>query len=313
MDSSITPLSVGDRGAGALLGLAIGDALGAPVEFQPRGSFAPVTDMRAGGRFRLLAGAWTDDTAMALCLAESLLASPNLNEQDLLERFCRWAELGENTSTGVAVGIGQITLRNLGNFRRTGALAAPRSRSREDGNGALMRLAPAAILHHTSAENAAEIAVRQARTTHNSARSDQACMFTAYLMAELIRGVPWDAALASALVTQPGSELRACIDRRHSDTEPPSTGFVLDTLEAALWALERSDSFETAVLIAVNLGHDADTVGAVTGQIAGARYGLSAVPPHWLAILAHRERIFGIAGRLIGQETQEFTAYRRRD
>lgn len=236
---------------------------------------------------------------MALCLAESLLASPEFDEKDLLERFCRWAETGENSSTGVAVGIGQITLRNLGHYRRTGTISAPRPRSREDGNGALMRLAPAAIYHHSSPAMAADIAVRQGRTTHDSVLSDQACMFTAYLMAELIRGTSWDTALAETLSMQQGPELRACIDRRHSDSEPPSTGFVLDTLEAALWAIERTDSFETALIAAVNLGHDADTVGAVTGQIAGARYGLSAIPPQWLDVLAHRERIVWLAQQLI--------------
>ena len=294
-----------DRACGALIGLAVGDALGAPVEFRPRGSFSAVSEMRAGGRFRLPAGAWTDDTAMALCLAECLLASSEFDEKDLLERFCRWAEFGENTSTGVAVGIGQITLRNLGHYRRTGQLTAPQPQGRADGNGALMRLAPAAIYHHASPAMAADIAVRQGRTTHNSVLSDQACMFTAYLMAELIRGTPWSTALAEALSMQQGPELRACIDRRHSDSEPPSTGFVLDTLEAALWAIERTDSFETALIAAVNLGHDADTVGAVTGQIAGARYGLSAIPSQWLDVLARRDRILGIAYRLMGQDTQE--------
>lgn len=288
-----------DRGTGALVGLAVGDALGAPVEFQPRGSFAPVDAMRAGGRFRLPAGAWTDDTAMALCLAESLLAHPDLDEADLLQRFRRWAELGENTSTGIAVGIGQITLRNLGNFRRTGSLTAPPSSTPADGNGALMRLAPAAILHHAGPENAADTAIRQGRTTHHSSSSDDTCQFTARLIATLISGTDWPDAIGGAYGAVQTDELRLRITQRDQDAEPPSTGFVLDTLEAALWAVDRTDSFEAALIAAVNLGHDADTVGAVAGQIAGARYGLSGIPVHWLEPLAQRERIEDLALQLL--------------
>ena len=150
-----------DRVAGCLVGLAVGDALGAPVEFKRRGTFAPVTGMRAGGYFRLPAGAWTDDTAMALCLAQSLLAAPEFSELDLLERFWRWLEHGENTSTGRALGVGQNTFRTLSNFRRTGALAAPPNGNRSDGNGALMRMAPVACRYWRKPELARLIAVRR--------------------------------------------------------------------------------------------------------------------------------------------------------
>ena len=135
------------RATGALVGLAIGDALGAPVEFQRRGSFQLVTDMMSGGYFRLPAGAWTDDTAQALCLANSLLEHPDFSAGDFLDRLWGWMERGENTSTGIAIGVGQNTLRVMGNYRRTGALLAPRMPGKADGNGALMRLAPVACLH----------------------------------------------------------------------------------------------------------------------------------------------------------------------
>ncbi|WCR17353.1 ADP-ribosylglycohydrolase family protein [Paracoccus alcaliphilus] len=288
-----------NRAKGALIGLAIGDALGAPVEFQPRGGFAPIIGMRAGGRFRLPAGAWTDDTAMALCLAESLLANPDLDERDLLERFCRWAQHGENSSTGVAVGIGQITLRRLGDFRRTGSLhAAPRSRG--DGNGALMRVAPVAIRHFRDPRKAAEIAIRQSRTTHASVLSEQCCAFSVQLISRLVLGEEWSTALAEAQVELQAPELLAMLDRCNSAGEPPSTGYVVDTLEAALWAVSRTQSFEEALLAAVNLGHDADTVGAVAGQIAGARYGSEAIPVAWAETLVQRARIEKLADLVPG-------------
>lgn len=285
------------RAKGAMVGLAIGDALGAPVEFRPRGSFAPVVGMRAGGRFRLPSGACTDDTAMALCLAESLLADPDLDERDLLERFCRWAEHGENSSTGIAVGIGQITLRRLGDFRRTGSLqAAPRTRG--DGNGALMRVAPVAIRHFRDPQEAARIAIRQSRTTHASVLSEQCCAFAAHLIARLALGAAWKAALDEAQAQLQAPELVALFDRRNAAEPPPSTGYVVDTLESALWAVSRTTSFEAALLAAVNLGHDADTVGAVAGQIAGARYGLQAIPPRWLGTLVEGAHIEQMAAAL---------------
>ena len=168
-------VSACDRALGAFVGLAIGDALGAPVEFCRRDTFEPVTGMRAGGYFKLPAGAWTDDTAMALCLAESLIGHPELDQKDLLDRFCLWADKGVNTSTGVCVGIGQNTLRVLGNYHRKGELFAPETRQKSDGNGAIMRLAPVAARHLRAPLEAKRIAAQQSRATHYSDLSAGAC------------------------------------------------------------------------------------------------------------------------------------------
>lgn len=245
----------------------------------------PVTGMRSGGVFKLPAGAWTDDTAMALCLAESLLAAPELAHQDLLDRFCDWAANASNTSTGVCVGIGQNTLRVLGNYHRTGALRAPETRQKSDGNGALMRLAPVPVRHWRNLETVRRVAGEQSRTTHYSDISAGACELTAVILASLIFGRTWREAL---LVPQnpswpdivkgldPAAEWR---ERPHDSIS--SSGFVVHTLEAALWAVDTTSSFEEAVLRAVNLGDDADSVGAVAGQLAGARYGFCAIPEKW--------------------------------
>ena len=121
------------RCLGAFVGLAIGDALGAPVEFKKRGTFEAVTSMRSGGFFDLSAGAWTDDTAMALCLADSLLNQPSFDAKDLLDRFCGWIANGTNTSTGKCIGIGQNTLRTIGNYHSTGQTKAITFGNRSDG------------------------------------------------------------------------------------------------------------------------------------------------------------------------------------
>lgn len=289
-----------DRAKGALLGLAVGDALGAPVEFKPRGSFPPVTGMMAGGPHGLPAGAWTDDTAMALCLAKSLLAKGRYDPIDFLDRLCLWAETGENSSTGRAIGIGQYTLFRLGEYRRTGNYPAPGNlNGRSDGNGALVRVAPAGIWQWKNIPEAGHIGLAQSRSTHASEYSKWACNFTARLIAALIQGLPWEEAIREGCeLLHDWDYMMERIEKRHEATEPPSTGFVLDTLQAALWAVEQSQSFEEAVLKAVNLGGDADSVGAVAGQIAGARYGVGGIPEAWLGLLAKREEIEKVAVEL---------------
>ena len=283
-----------DRALGAIVGLAVGDALGAPVEFCRRDTFEPVTGMRAGGYFKLPAGAWTDDTAMALCLAESLIEHPELDPKDLLDRFCLWAEKGANTSTGVCVGIGQNTLRVLGNYHRKGELFAPETRQKSDGNGAIMRLASVAVRHWRNPSEAQRIAELQSRTTHYSDLSAAACEALAVIMSDQIGGVDWAIASKPTPAEHWPDKIKAnsIEDWSGRDRESiSSTGFVVHTLEAALWAVGTTNSFSAAVLKAVNLGDDADSVGAVAGQLAGARYGLSAIPQIWLDALIHKTEI----------------------
>ncbi|NHQ75984.1 ADP-ribosylglycohydrolase family protein [Roseovarius gahaiensis] len=294
---------------GCLVGLAVGDALGAPVEFCRRDTFEPVVGMRAGGQFNLPAGAWTDDTAMALCLADSLLADSSLVCSDLLDRFIRWAEKGENSSTGVAVGIGQNTLRTLGNYRRTGAVKATRFGAKADGNGAIMRLAPVPILYWQDPLRAQQVAVEQSQATHCSSLSDEACAYLALVLTRLIAGQDWNDALAVDLAAGCSPEMQQIVGRawEHKDRhEIQTTGYVIHTLEAALWSVAITSSFEEAVLLAVNLGDDADTVGAVTGQLAGALYGLGALPAAWLTGLRAGEAINARATALFSKSRKTF-------
>jgi ADP-ribosyl-[dinitrogen reductase] hydrolase len=265
------------RIVGTMLGLAIGDALGAPVEFRQRGSFPRVTGYDTVRSPRLPAGAFTDDTAMALCLTESLLFDPHLNERDLLTRFCRWRDHGEHTSTGVCVGIGQQTLRALADHDRTGALQAT-PRARGDGNGALMRVAPAAGRHWNDPERAVDVARRQSQTTHASSLSAACCARYVALLCALLQGHDWASARR---FTPPGSDTTVIPDGWWTGLGADDVrggGFVLETLQAAFFAVDSTTSFEDAVVVAVNLGDDADTVGAVAGALAGARYGEGAIP-----------------------------------
>lgn len=290
-----------DRALGCFMGLAIGDALGAPVEFRRRGSFPEIREMHAGGYFKLPAGAWTDDTAMALCLADSLLHVPELDAADLLNRFLRWIDMAENTSTGRCIGVGQNTFEVLSNFRKTGALVAPKMRKLADGNGALMRLAPVACVHWKQVSRATKVGAAQSRTTHASDLSSAACGVLAGLLSQLIAGDDWVTArqqagsgdLPSELATIFHDDLTVLPEARVS-----SSGYVIHTLQAALWAVETTTCFENALIRAVNLGDDADTVGAVAGQLAGARYGYSAIPERWRNKLVKHDHLYDTACRL---------------
>lgn len=296
-----------DKCAGAFVGLAIGDALGAPVEFSPRGTFDEVTGYRSGGRFKLPSGAWTDDTAMALCLAESLIEHEGLDQKDLLERFCRWAEHGENTSTGVSVGIGQNTLRALGDFRRNGNLVAQPFGRKNDGNGSIMRLAPVASYFADNIEQALEAAKAQSVTTHSSSIATESCELLTELLVRLINDEDFEQVLRS--VTQkdwcdPISSAFSVNLHALPKEAIRSTGYVVDTLHAAIWSVATTDNFESAVLKAVNLGDDADTVGAVAGQIAGAIYGYSNVPKSLKDGVSHERQLYVTSQFLSGASAE---------
>ena len=284
-----------DKIAGSMLGLAIGDALGAPVEFTPRGQFTFVQGYQEGGRFNLPAGAWTDDTAMALCLADSLIENDGFDAADLLGRFCRWAEHGENSSTGISVGIGQNTLRVLGDYRRSGRLEAEPFGAKNDGNGSLMRLTPAVCFASHSLETAMQLAAAQSRTTHASPIAEECCRFAAGLIFMLLRGKDYATAKEDVLSLGWSDKLTDAIGKPLAGVDEgliPSGGYVLDSLRAALWCIENTNSFENAVLLAVNLGDDADTTAAITGQVAGAMCGYSAIETTMKSGLLGERRLY---------------------
>ena len=284
-----------DRIAGAFVGLAVGDALGAPVEFHRRGTFPKVTEYSAGGKFNLPAGAWTDDTAMALCLAQSLIEKGCFNADDLLKRFSRWLEKGENTSTGVSVGVGQNTLRTLGDFWRNGTLVAERLGNKNDGNGSLMRLSPVACHAFHDLSSVRNLASAQSRTTHASEVADECCQFLGELLARIISGQSYHAAKANLHKSEWSYPLTSILEADYKvvgESGIKSTGYVVETLQAAIWAVENSPSFNTAILKAVNLGDDADTIGAVTGQIAGAIHGYSQIPKHLKTGLNNERKLY---------------------
>lgn len=292
-----------DRYRGALVGLAAGDAVGTTVEFQARGTFAPLTDMVGGGPFRLQPGQWTDDTSMALCLAESLIARGGFDAHDQMARYVNWWREGHRSSTGECFDIGMTVRDALARFERTGDPWAGSTDPRTAGNGSLMRLAPVVLWAHPDLAQAKQLAAASSRTTHAAAEAVEACMLFAELMHRALEG-----ATKEEVLTAPASgytERRVAAIARGDYLQRPEsgirgTGYVIESLEAALWCFAQSGSFEEAVLRAANLGDDADTTAAIVGQIAGAHWGFERIPAHWRQRLHACEEICEMADRLGG-------------
>jgi ADP-ribosyl-[dinitrogen reductase] hydrolase len=288
-----------DRAVGCFLGLAVGDAIGTTLEFQQRDTYPDLTDMVGGGPFGLRPGEWTDDTSMALCLAESLLAHPGLDAHDLMSRFLRWWRNGENASNGRCFDIGITTREALARFLETGNPVAGSTHPRSAGNGSIMRLAPVAVRWWGDRAEAARVARAQSTTTHGAASAVAACACFAELLIDGIVTGDKAAALAARYSAEPTlGPVAAGSWKGKARSEIRSGGYVIETIEAALWSVGNAGSFEEAILLAANLGDDADTVGAVTGQIAGALWGSSGIPQRWLDRLAQRHRLEDIADRL---------------
>lgn len=292
-----------DRYRGALVGLAVGDAVGTTVEFQPRGSFEPLTDMVGGGPFRLKPGQWTDDTSMALCLAESLIARGGFDAHDQMTRYLNWWRWGHRSSTGQCFDIGMTVRDALARFERTGDPWAGSDDPQTAGNGSLMRLAPVVLWAHPDLERAKQLAAASSRTTHAAAEAVEACMLFAELMHRALVGLDKDAVLAP-VEHGCGPPRLAAIARgeylQRSEAEVRGTGYVVASLEAALWCFAKAGSFEEAVLRAANLGDDADTTAAIVGQIAGAHWGFDGIPQHWRQRLHDCKEICAMADRLHG-------------
>ncbi len=295
-------ISLQDRAAGCFLGLAAGDALGTTLEFKPPGSFVPIQDMLGGGPFDLKAGQWTDDCSMALCLADSLLAS-GWDPTDQMQRYWRWYRNGENSSTGRCFDIGNTVRDALTRFRRTGNAFAGSTDPYSAGNGSLMRLAPIPLCYHADAELAEARAMEMSRCTHGAPACLDACRVGTRLILLLLQGEHKEKALAQ-LAEIPGlcADIEEVVSGSYQTKDPPEirgTGYVVQSLEAALWAFAKSDSFESGALLAVNLGDDADTTGAIYGQFAGACYGVSGIPRAWRERVQDAERIASLGVALV--------------
>jgi ADP-ribosylglycohydrolase len=306
----MTEISLGSRYCGCLLGLAAGDAIGTTLEFTQPGAFEPIADMVGGGPFALKAGQWTDDTSMALCLAASLVETQKFDAADQMQRYVRWWRTGYFSSTGECFDIGITTRNALLQFEATGEPLAGSEDPNTAGNGSLMRLAPVPLAFREQPELALQYAAESSRTTHGAPQAVDACRYFAGLILGALNGAEKAELLSATFTPYPN----ACLDAplhpaiaavaagSFKHKHPPEirgTGYVVNSLEAALWAFFRTDDFESGCLCAASLGEDADTTAAIYGQLAGAFYGEAAIPLKWREKLAMRETIETLADKLL--------------
>lgn len=288
-----------DNIIGTLIGLAVGDAVGTTVEFSIRGTFPPVTDMVGGGPFDLEAGQWTDDTSMALCLADSIINSDfDLNDQ--MDRYVAWWQEGYLSSNGTCFDIGFTTRLALASYREDGNPYAGDEGTMSAGNGALMRIAPVIMAYHGRADFN-HLAIESTRTTHPTLMCLDASVYfcnavkRAYTSRDkniivLDDAMPYSSNIINSIAS--GSFVK----KKYEDLD--NTGYVMHSLESAMWCFYHTDTFKDAILKAVNLGGDSDTIAAICGQIAGAYYGLSGIPSEWVEKLAHKDLILGMANKI---------------
>jgi ADP-ribosylglycohydrolase len=305
-----------DQILGGILGLAVADALGVPVEFQSRESLRrnPVTEMRGHGTYNQPPGTWSDDTSLTLCLLDSL-ANKKIDYADIMQKFQSWSDKGEYTAHGKVFDIGIATRRALQRFRNgTEPLQCGGTSEQDNGNGSLMRILPIAFYLHTfygedftNDDEAVGIIHHVSSLTHAHKRSLIAC--GVYLIiAKTLLGKSADLKNAILSSLEKAKEFYESKndyagELKHykrifkddfaklPEEEIRSSGYVVDTLEAALWCLLNTDNYKDCVLKAVNLGEDTDTVAAIAGSLAGMFYGVAAIPKEWLHKLARRDYI----------------------
>ena len=293
-----------DRYRGCLLGLAVGDALGTTLEFKSPGSFEPIDDMVGGGPFNLVPGEWTDDTSMALCLAESLVSCQGMDLADQMQRYRRWYREGYLSSTGICFDIGNTVRSALHRFEQTGDPISGSTDPYSAGNGSIMRLAPVAMFFVKDMQASIKNSAKSSLTTHGTRTAVDACRYFGSLVTGALNGIGKDTLLSEEYFSDDehlAREIAEIARGSFKEKEPPEimgTGYVVKSLEAALWAFNHSDSFESGCLMAVNLGDDADTTGAVYGQIAGAYYGEAGLPENWLAQIALKDLIRSFADQI---------------
>ena len=267
-----------DNAIGMFMGLAIGDAFGAPLEFtQAREPDSYITKYASGGAHDVAVGEWTDDTSMALALAKSLIENKGeFNPNSVMDNFCEWYLNGKYSPREKCFDIGYTTQKALNRYLKNKEVPYQGTGDDEEsGNGGLMRLAPVVMVSATP-ERAMEVAVAQSILTHGSAK----CLNYSRIFAHEL----WH-----------GDALRRYRNYRHpldiDRKQVMSGGYIVETYQAAMWAFCTTNNFGDCLIRAVNRGYDSDTVGAVAGMIAGAHYGKSGIPKYFLDNLMWRDEL----------------------
>ena len=289
------------------MGLAVGDAVGTTNEFKVAGTFKPITDMVGGGPFLLKPGQWTDDTSMALCLADSLLAKGHYDSFDVMERYQRWFSKGYRSSTDRCFDIGGQVRAALFDFEHEQRVPVTAERSNRAGNGAIMRLAPVVIagFEHREIREIVVTAGLSARETHYSVEAEAATeVFAALLVGALLGWAPEHIINVGWASTGPAfDEMAARVistdPAERASWESETSGYIVHGLRLAVHGLLDFPSFKDATLAIANMGGDSDTNAAIYGQLGGAFYGIEAIPASWRSTLHQGEEVDELARALV--------------
>ena len=289
------------------MGLAVADAVGTTNEFKVASTFKPITDMVGGGPFLLKPGQWTDDTSMALCLADSLLAKGHYDSFDVMERYQRWFSKGYRSSTDRCFDIGGQVRAALFDFEHEQRVPVTAERSNRAGNGAIMRLAPVVIagFEHREIREIVVTAGLSARETHYSVEAEAATeVFAALLVGALLGWAPEHIINVGWASTGPAfDEMAARVistdPAERASWESETSGYIVHGLRLAVHGLLDFPSFKDATLAIANMGGDSDTNAAIYGQLGGAFYGIEAIPASWRSTLHQGEEIDALARALV--------------
>lgn len=300
-----------------IMGVVVGDALGCPVQFMDREEIrnrviGPVAGMEGHGTYDMPAGTWTDDSSLTLALLDSIRELREIDLEDIMTRFVDWYEDGEYTPFGVAFDIGNTCSIAIENFEKEhDVFTCGRTTEHSNGNGSLMRILPACIYAYTSNmsdEDAIKVIHAVSGLTHNHLRSKMACGLYYFCMKGILdskgalknrlqKGLDMGFAFYEKDIMNRvelayyGRLLDLSEFQEVPESKIKSSGYVLDSLEAALWTLIKTDSFKDCLLMAVNLGDDTDTIAAIAGGLAGIYYGYDCIPEEWLSVIQRREWI----------------------
>ena len=295
-----------ERFQGALVGLAVGDALAAHTQFRKPGSFVAVGDLLGGGPFDLPRGAWTDDTAMALLLADSLLEREGFDAHDQVQRYARWQREGLGSSTGQCIGISASVARALATAQYKRQPFSGSHDPNQLDKDPLSRIAPVVMYFFADAPVAVAKATEAARLTAQAPMVLECVRLLAAMVHLALSGRDKPTVLRPPrelwITPNTRPEVLAIYDQSYARRAPPEItggGGILQALEAALWAFHGSETFREGALLAANLGHDSDVVAAAYGQLAGAYHGVSAIPGIWRNSLMKQEVVIDTADRLL--------------
>ena len=290
-----------------IIGLAIGDAMGVPIEFCSREELQsnPVTEMIGYGSFNVPKGSWSDDTSMTLCLIDAINKSKEIVLEDIADNFVKWVDNGEFTPSGYRFDIGNTCLYAIMNYKNgTKANESGLDNEMSNGNGSLMRIAP--LIYYCYAKNQNEEEIYElvkdvSSITHRHEISIMGCYIYVLFGIELLKNINFKEAYIKIKNTDYSMFSNDCISRynrilendidKYTIDEIKSTGYVVDTLEATLWTLFTTNSYDEAIIKAINLGSDTDTVGACVGGLAGIYYGLDSINETWKKDLIKYEYI----------------------